>query len=123
MSETKPTPAVRSPRTRSSKAPAKDRFKHGFYTPLFTPEEIRHLDAGTAGIRDETNLLRTKVLRLARLTPLKKIDTKELETLIKLIRVVAVLDALERTGIMRSKVDATASPLLEALADMDPDDL
>jgi len=123
MSETKPTPAVRSPRTRRNKATAKDRFKHGFYTPLFTPEEIRHLDAGTAGIRDETNLLRTKVLRLAKLTPLKKIDTKELETLIKLIRVVAVLDALERTGIMRSKVDATASPLLEALADMDPDDL
>jgi hypothetical protein len=135
MNETKPISAARSPRKRAAKPAegpaarpvreraAKDALRHGFYTSLFTPEEIRHLDAGSTGIRDEMNLLRTKILRLARLTPLKRIDAKELETLIKLIRVVAVLDALERTGVMARKVDASASPLLEALADMDPEDL
>jgi len=121
MSETKPTPEVPGPRKRERK-PARDSFKHGLYTPLFTPEEIRYLDAAPASARDEMNLLRTKVLRLAKLTPLKSIDAKQLETLIKLVRVVAVLDALERTGIMRSKV-AGASPLLDALDDLDPDDL
>ena len=98
-------------------------MRHGFYTPTFSAEEIRRLDAGTSGIQEEMNLLRVKILRLARLTPLKKIEAKELETLIKLIRVVAVLDALERTGVMARKVDASASPLLEALAGMDPDEL
>ena len=122
MSETKLTPAARGSRKREGKS-ARNSFKHGFYTSLFTPDEVRHLDAGAASIRDEMNLLRTKILRLARLTPLKKIDAKELEALIKLIRVVAMLDALERTGIMRSKLEASASPLLDVLADMDPDDL
>jgi len=123
MTETKPPAAARIPQKRAAKLPAKDALRHGFYTSLFTAQEIRHLDAGSAGIRDEMNLLRTKIRRLAKLTPLTRIDAKELEALIKLIRVVAMLDALERTGIMRSKVDASASPLLEALAGMDPDDL
>jgi len=123
MTETKPIPAARTPQKRAAKPPAKEDLRHGFYTSLFTADEIRHLDAGSAGIRDEMNLLRTKIRRLAKLTPLKRIDVKELEALIKLIRVVAVLDALERTGVMARKVDASASPLLEALAGMDPDDL
>jgi hypothetical protein len=123
MSDTKPILSVRTSRKRAAKPTAKDALRHGFYTSLFTAEEIRHLDAGSAGIRDEMNLLRTKIRRLAKLTPLTRIDAKELEALIKLIRVVAVLDALERTGVIARKVDASASPLLEALADMDPDDL
>jgi hypothetical protein len=123
MTETKPITTARTPQKRAAKAPAKDALRHGFYTSLFTAEEIRHLDAGPAGIRDEMNLLRTKVLRLAKLTPLRRIDLKEMDVLIKLIRVVAMLDALERTGVMARKVDASASPLLEALAGMDPDDL
>ena len=62
---------------------------------------------GPRRIQDEKNLLRIKIRRLARLIPLKKIDAKELEALIKLIRVVAVLDALERTGISARKVDGS----------------
>jgi hypothetical protein len=98
-------------------------MRHGFYARTFTAEEMRRLDAGDSTIRDEMNLLRTKVLRLARLTPLKKISDNELEAVIKLIRVVAEIDALERTQLMRLKIDATADPALEALAGLDPDDL
>ena len=101
----------------------KDPLRHGFYTSLFTPEEVRCLDAAPVGIQDEKNLLRIKIRRLAKLIPLKKIDAKELEALIKLVRVVAVLDALERTDITARKVDGAASPLLEALDGLDPDDL
>ena len=122
MTETKAA-AGRNPQKRAAKTPAKNPMRHGFYTSLFTAEELRCLDAASTGIQDEMNLLRTKIRRLAKLTPLTKLDAKELEALIKLIRVVAVLDALERTGVMKSKVDASASPLLEALAGMDPDDL
>jgi hypothetical protein len=122
MTETKAVSAAQAPRKRVRNS-GKDNLKHGFYTSTFTPDEIRRLDRGPAGSREEMNLLRVKILRLARLTPLKKIEAKELEALIKLTRVVAVLDALERTGISARKVDASANPLLDALAEMDPDDI
>ena len=96
--------------------------RHGFYAPTFTPEEIRTLDA-EPDARPEFKLLRTKILRLAKLTPLKKINDKELDTLIKLVRVVAALDAMERTGVMARKADGAVDPVLAALAEMDPDDL
>lgn len=108
---------------RTSRGASRDPMRHGFYARTFTAEEMRRLDAGDSTIRDEMNLLRTKVLRLARLTPLKKISDNELEAVIKLIRVVAEIDALERTQLMRLKIDATADPALEALAGLDPDDL
>ena len=114
-----PTPAARK-RTRKS---ARDLMKHGFYTSTFTREEIRLLDAAAADSEQEKKLLRVKILRLARMTPLKKIETKELEALIKLTRVIAMLDALERTGINARKVDGSAGSLLDALDEMDPDDL
>jgi hypothetical protein len=122
MTETKPVPSAQGPRKRPRKS-VKANLKHGFYTSTFTPDEIRRLDAGPAGFREEMNLLRVKILRLAKLTPLRKIEAKELEALIKLTRVVAILDALERTGISARKVDASANPLLDALAEMDPDDI
>jgi hypothetical protein len=122
MTETQRIPSAPAPRKRTRKA-AKANMKHGFYTSTFTPDEIRRLDAGGAGSGQEKNLLRVKILRLAKLTPLKKIETKELEALIKLTRVVAVLDALERTGISARKVDGTSGSLLDALDEMDPDDL
>ena len=96
--------------------------QHGFYAPTFTTEEIRHLEA-EPDARPEFKLLRTKILRLAKLTPLKTINDKELDALIKMVRVVAALDAMERTGVMARKVDGTADPALAALAEMDPDDL
>ena len=122
MTDTKPHPSTQAPRKRPRKS-VKDDLKHGFYTSTFTPEELRRLDAGGSGSREEMNLLRVKILRLAKLTPLKKIEAKELEALIKLTRVVAVLDALERTGISARKVDASTSSPLDALDEMDPDDL
>jgi hypothetical protein len=122
MTDTKSFPSAPVSRKRTRKS-SNDNLKHGFYTSTFTREEIRRLDAAPAGSGQEKNLLRVKILRLAKLTPLKKIETKELEALIKLTRVVAVLDALERTGISARKVDAGANPLLDALAEMDPDDI
>ena len=44
--------------------------KHGLYAPTFTPEELEYLDAQPEA-RPEFALLRTKILRLAKLTPLK----------------------------------------------------
>ena len=123
MTESKAIDAVPTRKKRAAKPAAKDALRHGFYTSLFTPQEIRLLDAGPASIQDEKNLLRIKIRRLAKLIPLKKIDAKELEALIKLVRVVAVLDALERTDITARKVDGSGSPLLEALDGLDPDDL
>jgi hypothetical protein len=97
--------------------------KRGFYTSTFTAEEVRRLGTAAPEAQDERELLHTKILRLARLTPLRKINAPELETLIKLIRVVAALDALERTDVMRIKADASLDPALQALAELDPDDL
>jgi hypothetical protein len=122
MNGTKPLPSTPAPRKGPRKA-INDNMKHGFYASTFTRDEIRRLDAASAGSEQEKTLLRVKILRLAKLTPLKKIEAKELEALIKLTRVVAVLDALERTGINARKVDGTPGSLLDALDAMDPDDL
>jgi hypothetical protein len=122
MTDTKPFPSAPASRKRSRKS-GNDNLKHGLYTSTFTREEIRRLDAAPAGSGEEKNLLRVKILRLAKLTPLKKIETKELEALIKLTRVVAILDALERTDINARKVDGSTGSLLDALDEMDPDDL
>jgi hypothetical protein len=136
-------PGRRSARTRKRSQPAPEILRHGFYADTFSADEIRRLDALRAealraealgpkalgskalagGSADEKNLLRIKILRLARLTPLKAISDKELDTLIKLVRVVAALDALERTQVMVRKTDSAADPLLQALAELDPEDL
>ena len=108
---------------RGARKTARDPLKHGFYGATFTSEEVRRLDAGDGDIRDEMKLLRTKVLRLAKLTPLRTISDKELDTLIKLIRVVAAIDLLERTRLMRLKMDADTDPAFEALAALDSSDL
>jgi hypothetical protein len=96
--------------------------RYGFYAPTFTPEELRHLDE-QPDARPEFMLLRTKILRLAKLTPLTKIDEQELDALIKLVRVVAALDAMERTSVMARKAEGAQDPVLEALAGMDAEDL
>ena len=96
--------------------------KYGMYAPTFTPEELKYLDAQPEA-RPEFALLRTKILRLARLTPLKSLDEDELDALIKLVRVVAALDAMERTGVMARKADTAVDPALAALAEMDEDPL
>ena len=40
-----------------------------------------------------------------------------------MVRVVAALDTMDRTLVMRSKVDGSMDPALQALAEMDPNDL
>jgi len=117
MSETTATPRSKSRASREELI-----RRHGLYAPTFTREEVRHLDAEPDS-RPEFKLLRTKILRLARLTPLKKINDKELDALIKLVRVVAALDVMERTDVMARKAEGTVDPALAALAEMDPDEL
>lgn len=106
--------------------------KYGFYASTFTADELRHLDAeavaaeqaqGPAGPRPEFALLRTKILRLAKLTPLKSIDEDQLDTLIKLVRVAAALDAMERTSVMRTKAEGGVDPAMAALAALDDEPL
>jgi len=96
--------------------------KHGLYAPTFTPEELQYLDAQPEA-RPEFALLRTKILRLAWLTPLETLDEDQLDALIKLVRVVAALDAMERTGVMARRAEAPVDPALAALAEMDEDPL
>jgi hypothetical protein len=96
--------------------------KYGFYASTFTADEMRHLDTDP-GTRPEFALLRTKILRLARLTPLRNIDEDQLDTLIKLVRVVAALDAMERTAVMRTKAEGGVDPALAALAADELEDL
>lgn len=112
-----------APQRRVRRSTVGSSLRQGFYTSTFSADEIRRLGAATQEAQDERNLLRTKILRVAKLTPLKKLNAPELEALIKLIRLIAALDALERTGVMARKVDGTADAGLQALAEMDPDDL
>jgi hypothetical protein len=110
------------PRTQRT-APREELIRtYGLYAPTFTPEELEYLDAQPE-TRPEFALLRTKILRLAKLTPLKTLDEDELDALIKLVRVVAALDAMERTGVMRLRAEAPVDPALAALAEMDEDPL
>ena len=96
--------------------------RRGFYARTYTADEIRRLDARPQ-IQAEQELLRTKVLRLASLIRLKTINDKELNALLKLLKIVATIDALERTHVMALKGGVQADPLLESLAALDPDDL
>ena len=104
------------------KAAAQNARPPGFYDKLFSAEEIRALAAGPQ-IGAEQDLLRTVVRRLVRLTPLKQLNDKEVNALLKLVRLIAVIDALERTEVMRRKGGLIDDPLLEELASRDPDDL
>jgi hypothetical protein len=111
----------------SSKTPKRTRRtrsadRQGFYARSFTADEIRRLEARPQ-IQAEQELLRTKVLRLASLIRLKTINDKELNALLKLLKIVATIDALERTHVMALKGGVQADPLLESLAALDPDDL
>ena len=109
--------------TKPGKKPtAKDLRKPGFYDKVFSAEEIRWLDTHPQ-ISAEQDLLRTVVRRLARLTPLKQLNDKELNALLKLVRLVAVIDALERTEVMRRKGGFIDDPLLESMAALDVEDL
>jgi hypothetical protein len=110
------------PRTKPTPSGEELIRKYGLYAPTFTPEELEYLDAQPEA-RPEFALLRTKILRLARLTPLKTLDEDELDALIKLVRVVAALDAMERTGVMARRLEAPVDPALAALAEMDEDPL
>lgn len=106
---------------RPGKSP-QDYRKPGFYDQLYSAEEIRWLETHPQ-IDAEQDLLRTVVRRLVRLTPLKQLNDKEVNALLKLVRLITVIDALERTEVMRHKGGVIDDPLLESLAALDPDDL
>jgi hypothetical protein len=110
------------PRKKASLTMQERKQKYGFYASTFTAEEMRYLDIEPSS-RPEFALLRTKILRLAKLTPLRSINEDQLDTLIKLVRVVAALDAMERTSVMRTKVEGGVDPALDALAADDLQDL
>ena len=115
--------AKRGPGKGRRRAASKDPMRHGLYSPTFTAEEMRRLDQAETGIDDEMTMLRVKIMRLARLIPLKTINDKELEALIKLVRVMAALDALERTDVMRLKVEGADDSAFDAVGAMGTDDL
>ncbi len=94
----------------------------GFYDKLFDREELRWLELHPQ-INAEQDLLRTLVRRLAKLLPLKELDDDQLNALLKLVRVVAMIDALERTEVMRRKGGLSDDPLLRAIAVDDLEDL
>ncbi len=106
----------------STRAAAKNGRKPGMYDSLFSPAEIRCLET-QHHISPEQELLRTIVRRLAKLTPLKQLNEKELNALLKLVRLIAVIDALERTEVMRRKGGLSDDPLLESIEAFDVEDL
>ena len=94
---------------------ARDLRQPGFYDKLFSAEEIRALETRPQ-LGAEQDLLRTVVRRLVKLTPLKQLNDKEVKALLKLVRLIAVIDALERTEVMRRKGGVIDDPLLESFA-------
>ncbi len=94
----------------------------GFYDRLFDREELRWLELHPQ-INAEQDLLRTLTRRLAKLLPLKELDEEQLDGLLKLVRVVAMIDALERTEVMRRKGGLSDDPLLRSIAVDDLEDL
>ncbi len=96
--------------------------KPGFYDGLFNAQELRWLNLHPQ-ISAEQDLLRTLARRLGRLMPLKQLNDDELNALLKLVRLVAVIDALERTQVMRLKGGLDEDPLLDPLAVRDLEDL
>ncbi len=96
--------------------------KPGFYDGLFSAPELRTLELHPQ-ISAEQELLRTLARRLAKLLPLKKLDDAQLDALLKLVRVVALIDALERTAVMRLKGGFDEDPLLDSITAPDVEDL
>ncbi len=96
--------------------------KPGFYDNLFNAQELRWLQLHPQ-ISAEQDLLRTLARRLAKLLPLKALDDDQLNALLKLVRLVAVIDALERTQVMRLKGGLDEDPLLASIAARDVEDL
>ncbi len=94
----------------------------GFYDNLFVKDELRWLELHPQ-INAEQDLLRTLVRRLARLLPLKELDDDQLNALLKLVRVVAMIDGLERTEVMRRTGGLGEDPFLDSIAVDDLEDL
>lgn len=116
-------PVIKSHRKRGEANTGKDAGKNGFYASTYTDAELKGL-GDQAKIRAEQDMLRTKALRLAKLTPLKKVTTQELQALARLLATVARIDALERTLLLaRHKPGDLDDGLFETLAAMDPYDL
>ncbi len=101
---------------------AASRRAAGFYDRLFDREELRWLELHPQ-MSAEQDLLRTLTRRLAKLLPLKELDEDQLDGLLKLVRVVALIDALERTEVMRRKGGLSDDPLLESIEAFDVEDL
>jgi hypothetical protein len=115
-------PEAASPKSGRQRGEA-NTFKNGFYASTYTAAELKGLE-DQAKIRAEQDMLRTKALRLAKLTPLKKVSTQELQALARLLACVARIDALERTLLLaRRKPGDLDDGLFDALAKMDPYDL
>ncbi len=96
--------------------------KAGFYDSLFNAQELRRLEVHPQ-ISAEQDLLRTLAWRLAKLMPLKELNDDELNALLKLVRLVAVIDALERTQVMRLKGGLDDDGVLASIAARDVEDL
>ncbi len=94
----------------------------GFYDNLFAKDELRWLELHPQ-INAEQDLLRTLTRRVAKLLPLKSLDDEQLDALLKLVRVIAMIDALERTEVMRRKGGLSDDPLVESIAVDDIADL
>ncbi len=106
----------------STRPEAKNGRKPGLYDSLFSAAEIRGLET-QRHVSPEQELLRTIVRRLARLTPLKQLNEKELNALLKLVRLIAMIDALERTEVMRRKGGLSDDPLLASIEAFEVEDL
>jgi hypothetical protein len=114
--------ANRKPSVKQNRPETASRIQRfGFYANTFTAAEMRLLELETEA-DSELNLLRTRILRLAKLTPLRKINDKELEAVIKLVRIVAMMDSMERTGLLARKQDGSADPLAEVMGSANPEE-
>ncbi len=107
-------------RKRGGQQGNKNAQQHGFYGQLYTAEEQSALSKPLS-LDDEQNLLRSRVLRLARKITLKTLTKPELAAMNTMSLLIQTIATLERTKLLaRGKGGEIGKTILEALSELDP---
>ena len=99
----------------------KNGLRHGFYADIYTLKDGEELKKSV--IEDEQAIMRFKAHRLAELTPLHKLNNKEINAIYCLCKAIEKINTIERTRMLaRGRGGDIGADILQALRELNPDE-
>ncbi len=117
-----PSPTKPSRKASGGQPGNKNALKHGFYSALFTPEEVERF-SGSPELRDEQQLLRATAFRIARHLRFDTLNQAELNGAFHLLLAIQRIATIERTiQLSHGRGGELGKTILEALQEMNPEE-